>query len=151
MASSISKDANRFASLFGPNRIGMDTMQLFRLLMQSPAWQSMMTNASLQGNQASQNLTQGLAQRGLTTSGIGTIAQQVGKSIPGYLMQQQKGQLFNTSMDAAMQNLMARMQAVSGLEQQRRQSSGFNPMGLLGAGLGTFGQIFPFLGGGGTK
>lgn len=140
----MSSDAGKFGRMFGPQQLGMDTMALYRMLMMSPMFQQMMTNASLQGNQLSQNMTQGLAQRGLTTSGIGTMANAMGKSAPGFFMQQARSGLFSTAMENAMQNLMARMQAVSGLEQQRRATPSFGTQ-LLGAGLGTFGQIFPHL------
>jgi hypothetical protein len=122
-----------------------DTMKLFQMLMQSPAFQQLMTNASLQGNQLSQSLTQGLAQRGLTTSGVGTVAQRMGQSMPGYFQGQAKAGLFNQANQSAMESLMQRLQATTQLEQQRRAQK-FNPLSLVGAGLGTFGGMMPFLG-----
>lgn len=138
------QQAGQLSSLFGPGVAAGDTQRLFQLLMGSPAFQSMMQNISLQGNQISQNLNAGLAQRGLTGTGVGTIASSLGSAVPGFMQTQAKGQLFSDAMSSAMQNLLARLGSYTQLEQQRRsQPSTFGR--IAGGVLGAAGTAIPFL------
>lgn len=137
--------ANELSQLFGPGVLSGDTQKLFALLMGSPAFQSMMQQYSLQGNQLSQNLTAGLARRGLTGTGVGTIAQSLGQAVPGFAQTQARGALFSDAMQAAMQNLLARMGSFTSLEQQRRSQPGFLGKAFGGL-LGAAGTAIPFFG-----
>lgn len=142
--------AAQLNQLFGPGVLGGDTQKLFTMLMQSPAFQSMLQNYSLQGNQLSQNLTAGLAQRGLTGTGVGTIANSLGQAVPGFMQTQARGDLFKEALMAAMQNLGQRQSSFTSLEEQRRSHPGF--LQTLAGGLaGGLGQMLPYLHLGGAK
>lgn len=140
--------ANQLSQLYGTGPLGQDTQALFRLLMQSPMWQQMMVNASLQGNALGRNLTNSFAQRGLTTTGVGTVAQNMGNSATGFMQTQMQGDLWAKALAAAMQNLSQRQDSWTTLEQQRRAK----PSGLgsvFGGILGAAGSALPFINFGG--
>lgn len=151
--------ADQLNQYFGPGVLGGNIQQIYQMLLASPAFQNMLNQYGLQGSQLSQNLTAGLAQRGLTGTGVGTVAQNLGNAVPGFMQTQARGDLYGQAFQAALQNLMGRMGSFTSLEEQRRSKPGFLQSalgGLFGAagmagGLGwnPFGhkaQTQPYLG-----
>jgi hypothetical protein len=120
---SFSKSANQVNTLFGPQQQAMDTQRLYSMLMGSPAFQSMLQNYSLQGNQLGANLTAGLARRGLTGTGVGTVAQGMGQSAAGFAQTGARGDLWQQAMQMALQSLMSRMGAATDLYRTSQQPS----------------------------
>jgi hypothetical protein len=132
-----SKTANQVNTAFGPQQQAFDTQKLYAMLMGSPAFQAMLQNYSLQGNQLGQNLTAGMAKRGMTGTGVGTVMQGMGQSAAGFGQTQARGDLWQQAMQMALQSLMGRMGATTDIYKQQQAQGSFlgNMFGnLLGAG-----------------
>jgi hypothetical protein len=104
-------DANTLSRLFGAGALGGDITQLYSLLAKSPQFQSVLNQNAIQGSQFQNDLAGGLAQRGLNTSGIGTIANAAGASARSSGELGLRGGLFGTAGSLAQQNLLARLQS----------------------------------------
>src|SRR5678815_309266 len=98
-------DASMLRRQFGPGALSGDTTQLFQFLLRSPQFQNMLNQNAIQGQQFQRDLSQGLAQRGLSTSGIGTIANAAGQSAVSSGALGLRGDLFNQAGSLAQQNL----------------------------------------------
>lgn len=125
--------ANDLRRLFGPGALAGDTQQLYQFLSQSPQFRQQLSQNLINASGFEHNLRGGLAARGLTTSGVGTIATAAGQSAGQYGEQALRGGLFGTAGDMAQQNLLARLQAFMQSQQMGMQQ----PSGLqrLGGGL----------------
>ena len=137
---------------FGPDVLGAETLKLYNFLAQSPQFRQLLLQNSIQGSQFQNQLSGSLAQRGLSTSGIGSIAGAAGKSAIQTCESALRGGLFGEAMQTSLQSLLQRLQAYSGGQQQQMgQPTGMQ--NLLGSSLGAFSQIAPFwqTGGGGTS
>lgn len=111
---------------FGPGALSQDTMMLYRMLANSPAFRATLAQNAAVGSRFSNQLTSNLAQRGLTTSGIGSVAQAAGKQAISTGETGLRGGLFQTAQEGAMQNLLARLQSFTALQGQSLQ----RPTGL---------------------
>jgi hypothetical protein len=134
--------------LFGPGALSGDTMKLYQMLAQSPQFRQLMLQNSIQGGQFQNNLAQGLGQRGLSTSGIGTIANAAGNSAIQTGQTALQGGLFGEAGDMAMKDLMARLQAYSqgqGYQNQQNLSpyGGTPGQKFFGSMLGAVPYLFP--------
>lgn len=96
---------------FGAGALSGDITQLYQLLSKSPQFQQMLLQNSIQGQQFQGNLASGLAQRGLNTSGIGTIANAAGQSSISSGELGLRGGLFGQAGNLAQQNLLQRLQS----------------------------------------
>jgi hypothetical protein len=114
--------AKDLASKFGVGAMTSDTQRLYQFLLASPQFQQAMTENNLAGATASNNISAGLAQRGMSTSGIGTVSSALGQSAAAFGGSALKGGLFGTAGSMASQNLLARLQAYSSLRIRRRAS-----------------------------
>jgi len=136
-------DAKTLERLFGPGAISADTMKIYQMLSQSPQFRQMLLQNSIQGSQFQNQLSGNLAQRGLSTSGIGSIANAAGESATQTGETALRGGLFGQSMDTAMQSLMSRLGAYSqGQQVGMQQPTGFQQM--FGNALGAFGAAAPY-------
>jgi len=111
--------AGDLSKMFGANALSGDTMKLYQLLSQSPQFKNLLTQNSVTGAQFGNDLSAGLAQRGLSTSGIGTIAGAAGRSAVSTGESSLRGGLFGTAGNLAQQNLLARLSAFSGMQSQQ--------------------------------
>lgn len=146
-------DAQTLSRLFGAGALGGDITQLYQLLSKSPQFQQMMLQNSIQGQQFQGDLSAGLAQRGLNTSGIGTIANAAGQSAISSGELGLRGGLFGTAGNLAQQNLMQRLQSYTqGRLGQPNQPSFLSQIGgdLLGSSIPSLFQMGGGGGGGGT-
>lgn len=134
---------------FTPDMLSSDTQKLFQLLAQSPMFQSMLQQNALAGQQLGSNVQAGLAQRGLNTSGIGTLANAAAQSATSFGETGIRGDLFHSALMAALQNYLQKMQ-LSGQYQitKASQPSGLERIG--GALLGAAGTALPFFAPGGA-
>ena len=104
-------DPGTLQNFFGAGALSGDITQLYQLLAKSPQFQQMLLQNSIQGSQFQNNLGAGLAQRGLSTSGIGTIANAAGASATSSGELGLRGGLFGTAGNLAQQNLLQRLQS----------------------------------------
>jgi hypothetical protein len=143
-------DANTLSRLFGSGALSGDISQLYKLLSQSPQFQQMLLQNSIQGQQFQGNLSSGLAQRGLNTSGIGTIANAAGQSATSAGELGLRGGLFGQAGSLAQQNLLARLQSYT----QGRLGQPQGPSFLSQIGGDLLGSAIPSLfqmGGSGSR
>jgi hypothetical protein len=104
-------DPGTLNKFFGAGALSGDITQLYQLLSRSPQFQQMLLQNSIQGQQFQGDLSAGLAQRGLSTSGIGTIANAAGQSAISSGELGLRGGLFGSAGSLAQQNLMQRLQS----------------------------------------
>jgi hypothetical protein len=136
-------DAKTLERLFGAGAISQDTMKLYQMLSQSPQFRQLLLQNSIQGSQFQNQLSGNLAQRGLSTSGIGSIANAAGQSAIQTGETSLRGGLFGEAMDTAMKSLMARLQAYSGGQQIGMQQPS-SLQSFFGNTLGAVGQSLPY-------
>jgi hypothetical protein len=129
--------AKDLASKFGVGQQMTDTQRLYQFLLQSPQFQQ---ENNLAGAQASNDISAGLSQRGLSTSGIGTVAGALGKSASSFGASALKGGLFGTAGSMASQNLLARLQAYSSYKNAKASQPSFLE-GLAGGVLSAGGAV----------
>lgn len=138
--------------LFGPGALSGDTQQLYQMLSQSPQFRQMLLQNSIQGGQFQNNLAQGLGQRGLSTSGIGTVANAAGQSAISSGQTALQGGLFGQAGNMAQQNLLARLGAYSqgqGMQNYQNMFRGSPGQQAFGSFLGALPSLFGQGGGGG--
>jgi len=139
--------AQQLNQQFGPEQLAQNQQQLFRMLASSPAFRNILQQQAQQGQQLGQNITAGLARRGLTTSGIGTIGSALGGAAGGFAQSQARAGLSSSALNASQQNLMAQLQAFTQLRgQEVGQPTPFGQ--AFGSLLGATPNLF-FGGGGG--
>ena len=141
-------DAATLQKLFGSGALSRDTQGLYKMLLSSPQFQQLLSQNAAQGSQFQNSLAGGLAQRGLNTSGIGTIANAAGASAIQTGDLGLRGGLFGQAGNMAQQNLMARLQAYT-QGAGAPQPSMLSQVGssLLGASIPS---LFQMGGGGGS-
>ena len=130
-------DAATLSRMFGAGALSGDISQLYKLLQASPQFQQMLLQNSIQGSQFQNDLSSGLASRGLSTSGIGTIANAAGSSAISSGELGLRGGLFGTAGSLAQQNLLARLQSYTQgrLNQPSQSTIGGIGTSLLGASI----------------
>ena len=144
-------DPATLQKFFGAGALSGDITQLYQLLARSPQFQQMLLQNSIQGQQFQGDLSAGLAQRGLSTSGIGTIANAAGQSAISSGELGLRGGLFGSAGSLAQQNLLARLQSYTqGRLGQPQQPSMLSQIGgdLLGASIPSLFQMGGNRGGG---
>jgi hypothetical protein len=109
----------------------------------------MLQQNSIQGSQFQNNLAGNLAQRGLSTSGIGSIANAAGASAISSGELGLRGGLFGTAGSLAQQNLMQRLQSYT--QGRLAQPSGPSFLSQIGGDLlgASIPSLFSMGGGGG--
>lgn len=132
--------AKELASKFGVGQMTNDTQRLYQFLLTSPQFQQAMTENNLAGAQASNDISAGLAARGLSTSGIGTVSSALGKSAAAVGGGALKGGLFGTAGNMAVQNLLARLQAFSNYKTAKANQPSFLES-LSGGVIGGIGSV----------
>jgi len=124
-------------SMFGAGALSRNTLSLYNMLAQSPQFRNALSQNALAGSRLSAGITGGLANRGLTTSGIGTVAQQLGGSAGAFGEGALMGGLFGTAGGMAEQNLQAQLAAWTQLQGADLQKPSFMESlsgSLLGGG-----------------
>lgn len=132
--------AKELQQKFGTGVLSGDVMRLYSMLASSPQFQESMSQNALSGANLSQNLNASLGARGLSTSGIGTVAGALGKSASSFGASALRGGLFGTAGNLASENLLARLQAFSALKQAKANQPGFL-QSLTGSILGAGGMV----------
>lgn len=130
-------DPATLQKFFGAGALSGDITQLYQLLAKSPQFQQMLLQNSIQGQQFQGDLSAGLAQRGLSTSGIGTIANAAGQSAISSGELGLRGGLFGSAGSLAQQNLMQRLQSYTQGRLNQPSQSFLGQIGgdLLGASI----------------
>jgi len=117
-------------SLFGPEALNKDTMDLFNMILTSPYGQRQIEQAQSAGGRISQNISARLAKAGMAgggaESGVGSFAAAAGQEAGNEGAANVKSQLFSEAMNAAIQNLSQRM----GLAAQGRAAEAGQPTRL---------------------
>lgn len=123
--------------MFGSGALTRNTRTIYNFLAGSPEFRNALNINALAGSNLSRSTSAGLAKRGLTTTGIGSIAGAIGGSAAQFGESGLRGGLFNTAGGLAQQNLSDLLQAYLGIQelQQKRQ----NPLQMLGSSLLTAG------------
>lgn len=129
--------AKDLSKQFGVGALSKDTMALYRMLAASPQFRAQLMSNSAMGSRFSNQLAGGLASRGLSTSGIGTVAGAAGSQVISAGETALRGGLFGTAAEGAQQNLLARLQAYTQLQGQGLSQP--SPLGMLGSSLLTGG------------
>lgn len=132
------KEINR---MFGPQALSGDIMAIYNMLSQGPQFRQMLSQNMVNASQFEHSLRGNLAQRGLTSTGIGSIATSAGQSAGAFGEQALRGGLFGTAADVAQQNLLARLQAY--MQQQQMKGPGF--LEQLGGSLASAGGLLALL------
>lgn len=132
--------AQELQQKFGTGALQGDVLRLYQMLAQSPQFQEAMNQNALSGAQLSSQLNTSLSQRGLSTSGIGTVAGALGGSASSFGASALRGGLFGTAGNLAAENLLARLQAFSNLKTARANQPSFL-QGLAGGILGAGGMV----------
>ncbi len=128
-------------SMFGPQQLAGNTQDLFRMLMQSPAFSQIMQSGAQQGSKLQGRMAQQLGKSGLGGSAMGGMMKAASMGYGSQLQRQGQTQLFMQALQAAMQNMQSQM----GLFGQQQQMPNFGQqMGgaLMGAGAQGFGKLF---------
>jgi hypothetical protein len=107
-------DPAALARLFGPDVLAGDTATLFNTLSASPAFQAIMNSASESGSLVGQRLRGNLARAGLGSSGTGALSGAVSRGFGQNLILGARGNLWNTALNAAQNNLAGRMSLFAG-------------------------------------
>src|SRR5258706_9277568 len=139
MASGGAGIANQLNSLFGSGALQGDTLSMYHFLANTPQFQQLLQQNSVTGSQFQNSLQGNLSARGLSTTGIGSIAGAAGQSAVATGEQALRGGLFGTAAQTSLQNLLARLSSFTQLRQQQ--------MSQPSVGAGIFGSL---LGAGGT-
>lgn len=124
------------ARLFGPQALSRDYQSLYSLLASSPGAQSTLAMLNLAGQQASQDAAARYSGFG-AGSGLGALGASLAGASSAFGRAQYQGQLSQSALEAAQQNLANRLSAYSGYQQTRvGQPSGFERIfgSILGAG-----------------
>ena len=117
------------------NLLGL-TNQFYQAFLGSPAFSQAQGNIASGQNTALQGLRQSLGARGLTTSGIGSVAPALAQSGAANQLAQLRAGGYNQAQQAAQQSIQQQIQALLG--GGAGQNVGAN---LFGAGLGGFGEF----------
>lgn len=125
--------ANELSKKFGVGVLSQDTLRLYQMLSQSPAFRATLAQNSATGSQFANQLQGSLQARGLGTSGIGSVASAAGNQAISTGETALRGGLFGTAQGGAMQNLIARLQAFTQLQGQGMQQPSY--MENFGASL----------------
>ena len=127
---------------YGPQQLQKNTQQMYQMGLGSPGFQNQLAGINLAGNQFAQNLAarqgaQGFG-GGTVRSGVGTVGQAAAPTLSSSAKGNAYGQLWQNSQQMALQQMMAHLQALQGLQ----PGMGFgNQFGnLLGAGMQAGGQ-----------
>lgn len=132
--------AGELSQNFGAGALAGDTNRLYSLLYGSPQFQEAMNQNALSGANLSSNLNASLGARGLSTSGIGTIASSIGSSASSFGASALRGGLFGQAGNMASENLLARLRAFSDLKVAKANQPSF--LQSLGGGiLGAAGSV----------
>lgn len=124
------------ARLFGPAALGRDYSDLYNLIAGSPGAQATLAMQNLAGQQVGQDVAARYGSLGLG-SGVGALGASLGGAASAFGRAAYQGQLSQSAMEAAQQNLLARLSAYAGYQQQKAgQPSGFERIfgSILGAG-----------------
>lgn len=127
----------RAEGLTSPKRIGMDANEILKLIFASPGFSLGQRNVASGANAVRQSLNANLAARGLSGSGIGTLAKSASAGLAGANMANLNAQAGAQSFDLA-RALAAMRLGVLGPSIGQTSQVGNQ---LLGAGLGGFGDL----------
>ena len=117
------------------NLLGL-TNQFYQAFLGSPAFSQAQGNIASGQNTALQGLRQSLGARGLTTSGIGSVAPALAQSGAANQLAQLRAGGYSQAQNAAQQSIQQQIQALLG------GGAGQNTQGsLVGAGLSSFAKF----------
>ena len=136
------KMAAMLQRLYGPQALQRNTQQLYQMGLGSPGFQNQLQGINQASNMFNQNLGARLGAQGFgggsVRSGVGTVGQAAAPSLSSSAKGQAYGGLWNQSQQMALQQLMAQMQALQGLQAGPTWGQQFG--NLLGAGMQAGGQ-----------
>ncbi len=115
-----------------PEHLALLTNKLLPLLRGSPAFASAQRNIGAAGNAAQSSIASSLAQRGLSTSGIGAISQGAASSLTGNKLADLNSATFEQALTQAMGLMNARVGAAANMPAQRNIGADVYS-GMLGA------------------
>lgn len=133
-------DLNDIRSMFGGQALVGETNSLFKMLMQSPAFQQIMQGGAQQGSMLQGRLAQQLGKSGLGGSPMGGMMKAASMGYGSQLQRQGQTQLFMQALQTAMQNMQGQM----GMFAQQQQIPSFGQMlggSMMGAGAQGFGGM----------
>lgn len=113
-------DPGMLKNLFGPNALAGDTQQLYKLLLNSPAFSQMMNSSALRGQNIANQTRAGMASRGLSSTPYAGFLNAAGQGYGATLQRQGQQDLFMKALQEAMQNLGQR-ESIWGQSQLGRQ------------------------------
>ena len=125
--------ADEINQMFGAPALAGNTQDLFRMLMQSPAFQSIMQGGAQQGSMMQGRIGQALGKSGLSGAPMGGMMKAASMGYGSQLQNQGKQQLFMQALQTAMQNMQGQM---SMFNQQQQMPNFWSQMGgaLMGGG-----------------
>ena len=133
--------AKDLARMFGPGVLTGDIQKIYDMLSKSPQFAQLLTQNNINASGFEHNLRGSLGARGLTSSGVGSIATAASQSAAGTGEQALRGGLFATAADQAQQNLLARLQAYM----QGQGQAGPSPLAQIGGSLASAGSFLGLL------
>jgi hypothetical protein len=127
---------------FGVDALKGDTQKMYQLGLSSPGFQNQLQGINLAGNQFNQNYAAGQAAQGFggdsARSGVGQVGSAAAPAMSSKHRGQAYGDLYGRSQQLAMQNLLARLQAMQSM--QPGMGSQDLTRQLFGGALSGFGQ-----------
>jgi len=100
---------------YGPEALAGQVQQMFQLLSSSPAFASLLRNVQGTASNAQTAIASNLGRTGLSGSGVGAATAGLASQLPATATAQARGDLFGQAMQAALQNLGQRLQALPGI------------------------------------
>jgi hypothetical protein len=134
------KDLER---MFGPGALTGDIQKIYAMLSKSPQFAQLLSQSNINATGFEHNLRGSLGARGLTSSGVGSIATAAGQSAAATGEQALRGGLFSTASDVAQQNLLARLQAY--MQSQQLSAQQPSPLQQIGGSLASAGSFLGIL------
>lgn len=123
-----------------PSVVIGDTNKLFKMMVESPAYSTSLNDILAASSQAQSSTAANLADRGLTTSGIGAVASGVGSSLSGLNIGRLNADVFKQALERAMQLVQMRISGAAGLPAPRNIGAE-----IYGAGTNLLGDITKIL------
>lgn len=138
-------DPEMLKQLFGPGAVGADAQELFRNLLNSPAFAEIMRSASLRGTSLGNQIRSNVAAAGAGGSPIGAFANAAARGYGTALQLPMRAGLFEQALQAALANNAQRLGVFGQSQLSRQEQPTFSRMvgsSLLGAGATGFANWF---------
>ena len=131
-------DPAKLKELFGPQALAGETQDIYKLLLNSPAFSNIINSLGLQGSRAASGTAANLAASGRSSTPYGAFLNAAGRGYGSGLQRQAQSGLFLQALQTALQGLQGRMGLYGESFLQKQGTPSF--LQNLGAGLSAAGS-----------